>query len=117
VPPGVPVTSPTFVLHTQYRGRLELEHLDAYRLRDAVDVGSLGFEDCFTPQSVVAIEWPEFLGDVLPAEHLAVTFELGGADERLLRLAARPAGAPAAAPLLAAAREHPGAQPPSDAPA
>ena len=34
------VTSPTFTIHNQYRGRLELHHLDFYRLGDDTELAA-----------------------------------------------------------------------------
>jgi len=51
------VTSPTFVLVNQYHGRLDIYHLDAYRLDSIAEFEMLGFDDLCTPESVVLIEW------------------------------------------------------------
>lgn len=77
IPEEEPVTSPTFVLHCQYKGRLELNHIDAYRLQDARDVGALGFEEYFGTAGVVTVvEWPRYLDSAHPEGgmhiHLAV---------------------------------------------
>ncbi len=61
------VTSPTFVLHCQYSGRLELNHIDAYRLEDAPNLGGLGFDELFgDPANVTVIEWPQMISALLP---------------------------------------------------
>lgn len=61
------VTSPTFVLHCQYQGRLELNHIDAYRLEGAPNVTGLGFDDLFgDPSNVTVIEWPQMIENLLP---------------------------------------------------
>ena len=53
------VTSPTFVIVNQYRGRLDLYHIDAYRIESIVEFEMLGFDDFCYPQSVVLIEWAD----------------------------------------------------------
>ncbi len=58
---GVPadeVTSPTFTLVQEYRGRLTLHHVDLYRLEPA-EVGDLGLDELTAGDAVVAIEWAE----------------------------------------------------------
>lgn len=61
------VTSPTFVLHCQYQGRLELNHIDAYRLEDAPHVEGLGFDEFFgRPDNVCLIEWAQMISSILP---------------------------------------------------
>ena len=53
------VNSPTFVIVNQYVGRLDIYHIDAYRLNDIPEFEMLGFDDFCYPQSVVLIEWAD----------------------------------------------------------
>lgn len=53
------VTSPTFVIVNQYEGRLDIYHIDAYRLDSVAEFEMLGFDDFCYPQSVVLIEWAD----------------------------------------------------------
>jgi tRNA threonylcarbamoyladenosine biosynthesis protein TsaE len=61
------VTSPTFVIVNEYsgrpldhaRGRLDIYHIDAYRLNSIAEFEMLGFDDFCYPQSVVLIEWAD----------------------------------------------------------
>jgi tRNA threonylcarbamoyladenosine biosynthesis protein TsaE len=53
------VTSPTFVLVNEYEGRLEVYHLDAYRLDSIAQFEQIGFDDYCHPGSVVLIEWAD----------------------------------------------------------
>src|SRR5215216_3390907 len=56
-----PVSSPSFVIETQYRGRLVLYHVDLYRLeqidRDLTD----SLEEHLYGEGVAAVEWAERL--------------------------------------------------------
>ena len=52
------VSSPTFTLVQEYRGRLPLYHVDLYRL-DPREVDDLGLEELVLGDGVVAIEWAE----------------------------------------------------------
>ena len=45
VPPGIPVTSPTFTLIGEYPGRLPLRHADFYRVESYARLVGAGFED------------------------------------------------------------------------
>lgn len=56
------ISSPTFTLLKEYEGRLKLKHIDAYRLENA-DPDSLGLYDLLDDESVVVIEWSNFLDD------------------------------------------------------
>lgn len=118
---GVPthVTSPSFVIVNQHRGRLTLYHVDLYRLeqRDPDLEGSL--EEMMEAGGVVAVEWPGLLPPELRAGAAVVRLErlddetrrieLETDQPRLLarlrRVAARPARAASAAPHTHAAGE------------
>jgi tRNA threonylcarbamoyladenosine biosynthesis protein TsaE len=52
------VTSPTFTIGHRYHGRVQVSHLDLYRLGDlGVEEPGL-LDDYLTPDSVGLIEWP-----------------------------------------------------------
>ena len=51
-----PITSPTFTLVNQYRGRLELNHLDVYRLDQLAEVVDLGLPELLDEGGVTLIE-------------------------------------------------------------
>lgn len=54
------VHSPTFTLAAQYTGgRLNLFHLDLYRLETAAQILSAGLEEFLQPDGVAVIEWAE----------------------------------------------------------
>ena len=66
------VTSPTFTLVHEYKGRYPLVHLDIYRLDSFQEVLDLGFEELLDPNAIIAIEWGEAIGPLLPRRHLEV---------------------------------------------
>ncbi|MGH2498850.1 MAG: tRNA (adenosine(37)-N6)-threonylcarbamoyltransferase complex ATPase subunit type 1 TsaE [Candidatus Limnocylindria bacterium] len=83
------VASPTFViLHEHHAGRLPLFHLDLYRL-DRAGLASTGWEECLELGGVTAIEWPDRLGDELPADRLDVRLEHIADTKRRVVLEAR----------------------------
>ena len=53
------VNSPTFVIVNEYAGRVDLYHIDAYRLNSVDEFEMLGFDDYCYPDSVVLIEWAD----------------------------------------------------------
>jgi len=61
------VTSPTFVIVNEYSSRLDIYHIDAYRLDSTAEFEMLGFDDFCYPQSVVLIEWADKVESALRA--------------------------------------------------
>ncbi|MFH1038991.1 MAG: tRNA (adenosine(37)-N6)-threonylcarbamoyltransferase complex ATPase subunit type 1 TsaE [PVC group bacterium] len=76
------VTSPTFVLVREYRGRLPLYHVDLYRLQPGPEIGLLGLEEYLDGGGVTAIEWAEKLEDVLPDRTIDISFGCLGETTR-----------------------------------
>ena len=67
------VNSPTFTISKIYHGRLNLIHIDAYRLEGLHQ--DLGFDEFFDPQWVCVIEWPKYIEDILPKDRLDIRIE------------------------------------------
>ncbi|HYU48687.1 MAG TPA: tRNA (adenosine(37)-N6)-threonylcarbamoyltransferase complex ATPase subunit type 1 TsaE [Candidatus Limnocylindria bacterium] len=80
------VSSPSFVLMAEYEGRLQLFHIDLYRLADAADALAGGLVDDRQAAGVTVIEWAERLGERLPASRLDVRIDGTGDDPRRLEL-------------------------------
>jgi tRNA threonylcarbamoyladenosine biosynthesis protein TsaE len=76
------VASPTFQLVRIYPGRLQLAHVDLYRLDKGDGLGDLGIEELLDGGAVV-VEW----GDRLNSPEAAlISFEHLGGDRRRLRV-------------------------------
>ena len=75
------VQSPTFQLVRVYPGRVQLAHVDLYRVKVAGELADLGLDELLD-QGAMVIEWGDRL-DVRAAE--VVTFESLGGDRRRLR--------------------------------
>ena len=67
------VSSPSYVLINEYKGRLEIAHVDLYRLNNPEEVWELGLEEFFE-QKLTIIEWPEIAKDILPARTIHFYF-------------------------------------------
>jgi tRNA threonylcarbamoyladenosine biosynthesis protein TsaE len=82
-----PITSPTFTLARQYQGRLELNHLDVYRLEQLEETLDLGLQELLDGPTVTLIEWGDTIVPVLPADYLEVRLTYGaGDDDRLVQV-------------------------------
>jgi tRNA threonylcarbamoyladenosine biosynthesis protein TsaE len=75
------VTSPTFTLLQSYVGRLDLHHLDVYRLNNLGEVLDLDLPELLDGDAVVAIEWGEVVAPELPREYLRVRLQLSGVND------------------------------------
>ena len=53
-----PVTSPTFTIGQLLEGRVEVAHLDLYRLESLAGEDPALLEDYLTPERVGFVEWP-----------------------------------------------------------
>lgn len=76
------VASPTFAIMNEYPGTPPVHHFDFYRLTSGHEIVELGFEEYFQGAGICIAEWSERLGDLLPPDHLGITFEYAGDDRR-----------------------------------
>lgn len=86
-----PVTSPTFTILQQYKGRIPVFHVDAYRLEDPEEIREIGLEEIFEAGGVTLVEWPERLEgmDLLPDDGLEVRITHRGQSRRNFLFTAR----------------------------
>lgn len=79
------ISSPSFVLLKEYKGRLPLYHVDLYRIGNTEEVIGLGLDDYLYRDGVCVIEWAEKGLSVLPAEHLLVRlYHLSDNERRIV---------------------------------
>lgn len=75
------VASPTFQLVRVYPGRVQLAHVDLYRVENDGELGGLGLDE-LADEGAVVVEW----GDRLDVEDAArIEIEHLGGDRRLIR--------------------------------
>lgn len=81
---GVPgrVTSPTFCIVQEHAGERLLVHMDLYRLHGESDVEAIGWEDYLAQGAVLAVEWPERAGSLIPADARRIVFRHLDGEER-----------------------------------
>lgn len=78
------VKSPSFVLITQYRGRLPVYHIDLYRLERPSDFMELELEEYFYADGICLVEWAERIAGFLPESAMKITLDVVGAAERTI---------------------------------
>jgi tRNA threonylcarbamoyladenosine biosynthesis protein TsaE len=84
---ATPVSSPSFVIENQYRGRLMLYHVDLYRLERVEPELWQSLEEHLFGAGVTAVEWAERLPEDLRDGSTWLRFEVDAdADERTIEL-------------------------------
>src|SRR5437870_2763098 len=73
---STPVSSPSFVIENQHRGRLTLYHVDLYRLERVESELWESLEEHLYGDGVTAVEWAERLPDDLRQGATLLHFEL-----------------------------------------
>ena len=81
-----PVTSPTFEIGHVYAGRMEVAHLDLYRLPDLAGEDPALLDDYLTPDRIGFVEWPAAATGKLERVAARVTIEHGGGDRRTIEI-------------------------------
>ncbi len=84
------VSSPTFVLLNLYR-RFDgerLNHLDAYRLANALEAEELDLE-AMLDNGPLVVEWADHIKEALPRQHLWITFRWMADEQRGMRISAK----------------------------
>ena len=76
---GVPgyARSPTFVLMTQYQGRMVLHHVDLYRIGNSEEAWDLGLEEQLTGDGVCVVEWADRAAEIFPQDCLWIELSHG----------------------------------------
>lgn len=84
------VTSPSFTLIKEYKGRIPIYHIDLYRIDNIKEIFNLGYEEYFYGEGVTIIEWAEKIRRLLPEEVLVINLET--VDENRRRIEFIPKG-------------------------
>ena len=80
------VKSPTYTVVNEYRGgKVPIFHFDMYRIVDDDDLYSTGFYD-YIDEGIILSEWSENIPFAIPKEHISVTIEKIGGDNRRITL-------------------------------
>jgi tRNA threonylcarbamoyladenosine biosynthesis protein TsaE len=81
------VTSPTFTLVHEYRGpRVNVYHVDLYRVDTLRQLETLGLDDLMDERSVLLIEWGEKFARFVEERDVEIGLERLGENERRVRI-------------------------------
>jgi tRNA threonylcarbamoyladenosine biosynthesis protein TsaE len=76
------VTSPSFVLVNEYRGRIPVYHLDLYRLDSYAEVEGIGWDEFVSGPGVTLVEWADKVAEELPEERIEIQLQWVGEEKR-----------------------------------
>lgn len=113
------VVSPTFTLVNSYQGRLDVHHLDFYRIEPDADLMDIGVPEILDQAddglAVVVVEWPDLflaaLGEDQPRLELLATGG-EGPDDRIWHLRGTPSVPPEWARMFDCGNDGPTAKEP-----
>lgn len=78
------ITSPTFNIIKEYKGELDLFHMDVYRLSEVEE--DLGIPEYFNKGGVTVIEWADLIPDILPEERLDIKIKIIDENKRVFQI-------------------------------
>ncbi|HBF43955.1 MAG TPA: tRNA (adenosine(37)-N6)-threonylcarbamoyltransferase complex ATPase subunit type 1 TsaE, partial [Desulfobacteraceae bacterium] len=82
VPPDIVISSPSFSLINEYEGMHTFFHIDTYRLTGLSDFLSVGLDEYFYKNGIVAMEWADRWPEILPAWSLKTKFSITDENSR-----------------------------------
>ena len=81
------VSSPTYVLLNIYpTPRLQVFHLDAYRMTSEQDMEAIGFAELLEQGGVVVVEWWQKIATLVPARRWTVKMEFVSPHKRRIEI-------------------------------
>lgn len=83
------VASPSFTISREYAaGDKRIHHFDFYRLGEAGIMLDEIAELVNDPNVVLVVEWADVVADVLPQEHISISFTPSGDNDRQITIVA-----------------------------
>ncbi len=80
------VSSPSFTIINEHRGRLLFIHIDLYRINNDEEVEALGIRDILDLNAVVAVEWGEKLPPFYKKNGITISISDMGEDSRKITI-------------------------------
>ena len=78
------VTSPTFAIVNEYISEKykTIYHFDFYRINKTSEIFDIGFEEYISSDSLIFIEWPEKMSELIPTQSIKVKINVLNDDKR-----------------------------------
>jgi len=82
------ILSPTFTMIQEHRGRVNLYHIDLYRL-DSASLDDMGLREYLFSDGIAAVEWFERLRESPELECVAIRIDFADAGRRAIEFESR----------------------------
>jgi tRNA threonylcarbamoyladenosine biosynthesis protein TsaE len=69
------VSSPSFSLINQYCGKIDINHIDLYRISNEQELINLGLDDYWELDSINFVEWPQIIEKLIDWDHYRLFIE------------------------------------------
>lgn len=80
------VSSASFKLINEYKGRIPVYHFDLFRLNKLSEIEELGYGEYFYNQGVTIIEWAEKMEPLLPEERIEIELKIISENSREIKI-------------------------------
>jgi len=80
------ISSPSFTLINEYKGKVPFYHIDLYRLETEAEAEELGLEEYFQGRGMTMIEWADRIPSLLPKENLRIHIHYTGKHSRSIEI-------------------------------
>ncbi len=80
------VKSPSFVVVTEYQGKLPVYHIDLYRINKLNELPEIGFEQYLYGEGVSLIEWADRAETSLPDNTIKINIEIINHNQRKITI-------------------------------
>ncbi len=80
------VSSPTYTIVNEYRGKRKLCHFDVYRLGSGDDLWEIGWADYLASGALCVVEWAQRTKDAFPPDTIVIEIEKLGETERKITI-------------------------------
>lgn len=80
------ISSPSFTLINEYRGKTPFYHIDLFRLKTEKEVEELGLEEYFGSEGITAVEWADRIPSLLPRELIWIKIYYIGKQTRSIEI-------------------------------
>ena len=70
------ITSPTYTIVSEYNGKIDLYHMDLYRIDSIEEFEMLGTDEFMYANNITVIEWSEKISELLPDNTIIINITI-----------------------------------------